>query len=95
VIFDTAQVRNIHRLGTEARADLDRDHCRRLGRVILRYNSAINDPAREVLRRSSAASYGGNKMALVGLPLYYMRLADAQAMITSFADLVWSAALIR
>ena len=86
VIFDTAKVVDIFtpwngklaQIWTETTADVSAE-------VILRYNSAINDPAREVLPVAVRRDYGGNKMALVGLPLYYMRLADAQAMITSFA----------
>jgi len=49
--------------------------------VLYRYNSATDDAAREALPVAVRRNYNGNKMALIGLPLYYMRDADAQAMI--------------
>ena len=86
VVFDTAKVVDIFtpwngklaQIWTETTADPSAE-------IILRYNSAINDPAREALPVAVRRDYGGNKMALVGLPLYYMRHADAQMMIGAFA----------
>ncbi len=86
VVFDTAKVVAIYtpwngklaQIWTMTTADPSAE-------VIFRYNSATDDPSREVLPVGVRRNYGGNKMALVGLPLYYMRNADAQAMIGALA----------
>jgi hypothetical protein len=86
VIFDTAKVVDIYtpwdgKLGqvwTMTQADGTAE-------VFLRYNSATDDPVRETLPVGIRRSTGGAKLALVGLPLYYMREADAQAMIGALA----------
>lgn len=86
VVFDTAKVADIYtpwngklaRIWTLTSVDPSTE-------VLLRYNSATDDASREVLPVAVRRNYGGNKMALVGLPLYYMRTADAQAMIGALA----------
>jgi hypothetical protein len=92
VVFDTAKVVEIFapwdgKLGqiwwmTTADASAE---------VIMRYNSATDDPAREELPVAVRRNNGGTKAVLIGLPLYYMREADAQAMVsalTAWFDLV-------
>jgi hypothetical protein len=86
VVFDTAKVVDIYtpwngklaQIWTLTPAD---PSCE----VIMRYNSATDDPAREALPVAVQRDYGGNKTALIGLPLYYMRHADAVAMIGALA----------
>lgn len=54
--------------------------------VILRYNSAIDDPARESLPVAVRRNTGLGRIALIGLPLYYIRNADALALVATLAD---------
>jgi hypothetical protein len=92
VVFDTAKIVEIYttwdgKLGqiwwmTTADASAE---------VIMRYNSATDDPAREQLPVAVRRNDGGTKAALIGLPLYFMREADAQAMVaalTAWFDIV-------
>jgi hypothetical protein len=86
VVFDTAKVDDIFtgwngtltHIWTMTTADASAE-------VIFRYNSASDNPGREVLPVGVRRLYGGSKIALVGLPLYFIRNADAQAMVASFA----------
>jgi aminopeptidase YwaD len=86
VIFDTAKVVAIFtpwdgKLGqiwTMTQADASAE-------VFLRYNSATDDPVREALPVGIRRTTGGAKLALISLPLYYMREADAKAMISALS----------
>jgi hypothetical protein len=87
VVFDTAKVVAIYtpwdgkllRIWAMTPADASAE-------VILRYNSAIDDPARELLPVAVRRNTGLGRMALIGLPLYYMRNADAQSLVATLAD---------
>jgi hypothetical protein len=84
VVFDTAKVSAIippwggtmGQIWTLTPADGSTD-------VFFRYDSNTDDPAREALPVGVKSEYGASKMALLALPLYYLRDADAQAMIAA------------
>jgi hypothetical protein len=54
--------------------------------IILRYHSATGDPSRETLPVAVRRNTGTGKAALVGLPLYYMRNADATGLVISLMN---------
>jgi hypothetical protein len=75
VVFDTTKVSpewsgRLINVWTLIPADASAD-------VILRYNSAKDDTARETLPVAIRRDTGTNRVALLGVPLYYMREADA------------------
>jgi hypothetical protein len=87
VVFDTAKVVDIYtpwdgklaQIWTMTPADASAE-------VILRYNSAIDDPAREMLAVGIRRNTGIGRIALLSLPLYYIRNADAQAVVATLSD---------
>ncbi len=52
--------------------------------TILRYNSNTDDPGRESKVVGVRRYTGTNRLGLVSLPLYYLRNADAAALIDAF-----------
>lgn len=51
--------------------------------IIYGYDSHTNDPSREGLPVGARCIVGNSKVAFIGLPLYYMQTADAQALIAA------------
>jgi hypothetical protein len=84
VVFDTARVYpdwhgTLSNIWTLTPADPSSE-------VILRYNSATDNPSREILPVAVRRDAGISKTALIGLPLYYMRDADAVGLVTSLMN---------
>jgi serine protease AprX len=84
VIFDTAKVSGYNAgwngvmryiWGLET---LDPD-----AEVVMGYNSATDDPAREGTPVAARAVYGDSRIVEVWLPLYYMRNGDGQALVSA------------
>jgi len=84
VVFDTARVYpdwngTLFNIWTLTTADPSAE-------VISRYNSATDNPSREILPVAVRRDAGISKTALIGLPLYYMRDADAVGLVTSLMN---------
>jgi hypothetical protein len=84
VVFDTARVYadwygTLFNIWTLTPADPSSE-------VILRYNSATNDPSRETLPVAVRRNAGTGKAALIGLPLYYMRDTDGIGLVTALME---------
>jgi len=84
VTFDTAKVYpdwsgTLNNIWTLTPAD-------GLSQPILLYNSAINDPARESQPVAVRYDSGSNKVAFIGLPLYFIRNQDARALVAALGN---------